>query len=129
MRVLEIEWRHLDKEGNTCIRCSDTGQTLHRVAAELAEECRPHGWEIKFRETKLTEKEIQESNTILVDGKPLEKILKNATAGWSLCPSCCELTGDSQTCCRTIEFEGKTYESIPAHLIRQAVCEIAQCCQ
>ena len=128
MKTLEIEWRHLDKEGNTCIRCSDTGEALHKVVAELAQECRPCGWDIKFRETKLTEKEISESNIILLNGKPIEKILPNAVAGESHCQSCCELTGNSSTSCRTIESDGKAYESIPSYLIRQAVCAIAQCC-
>ncbi len=128
MKTLEIEWRHLDKEGETCVRCSDTGEALHQTVAQLAEECRPRGWDIRFRETKLTPERISESNLILIDGKPIEAILPNAAAGLSLCPSCCELTGVSSTCCRTLEFKGKTYESIPAHLIRQAVCAIARCC-
>ena len=111
MKTLEIEWKHLDKEGNTCIRCSDTGKALHKVVAELAEECRPHGWDIKFKETKLTDKEILESNIILLNGKPIEKILPNAFAGESDCQSCCKSTGSSSTSCRTIEFDGKTYRS------------------
>ena len=128
MKTLKIEWRHLDKEGNTCIRCSDTGETLQKVVAELAEECKPYGWDIKFIETKLTVKEISESNIILINDKPIEKILPNAAVGESHCQSCCELTGNSSTSCRTIEFERKAYESIPSYLIRQAVCTITQCC-
>jgi len=129
MKTLDIEWRHFDKEGNTCIRCSDTGEVLHSVVEELSEECRPCGWDIKFRETKLTEREISESNIILLNGKPIEKILQNALAGESHCQSCCELTGSTSTSCRTIEIEGRSYESIPSHLIRQAVCAVAQCCK
>ena len=128
MKTLEIEWKHFEKEGNTCIRCSDTGQALNKVAAELAEECRPYGWDIKFKETKLAEKGISESNVILLNGKPIEKILQDSVAGESYCQSCCELTGNSSTSCRTIEFDGKIYESIPSYLIRQAVCTIARCC-
>lgn len=128
MKTLEIEWRHLDIDGNTCIRCSDTVEALDKVVAELAEECRPCGWDIKFRETKLTEKEISESNIILLNGIPIEKILPNSVAGESHCQSCGELTANSSTCCRTIESDGKSYESIPSYLIRQAVCEITQCC-
>ena len=128
METLEIEWRHFDKEGNTCDRCSDTGQALYKVVAELSEECRPYGWDIKFRETNLTQNEISESNIILLNGKPIEDILQNAVAAESHCQSCCDLTGNPSTCCRTIEFEGKSYESIPTDLIRKAVCTIAQCC-
>ena len=128
MKMMKIEWRHLAVEGNTCLRCTDTGQTLNRVVAELAEECRPFGWNIEFKETKLTEKEISQSNIILINGKPIEQILQNATAGESHCRSCCEMIGNPSTNCRTIEFKGKSYESIPAYLIRRAVCEIARCC-
>ncbi len=128
MKILEIEWRHLDKEGNTCIRCSDTGEALHRVVTELTEECRPCVWDIKFKETKLTEKEISQSNIILFNGKPIEHILPNAVASESHCQSCCKLTGNSSTNCRTIELDGSSHESIPLYLIRQAACEIAQCC-
>jgi hypothetical protein len=128
MPVLEIEWRHFEKENNTCTRCSNTGQTLARVVAKLAEECRPQGWEIQFKETLLTENEISDSNMIRVNGQPIEQILKHAVVGKSLCPSCCQLIGKSATNCRTIELAGRVYESIPAHLIRGAVCAVAQCC-
>jgi hypothetical protein len=128
-KILEIEWRHLDREGETCFRCSDTGEALQKVVAQLGEECRPRGWDIRFRETKLSRERISESNLILIDGKPMETVLPGAAAGLSLCSSCCDLTGISSTCCRTVEFKGQTYESIPVHLIRQAVCTIAKCCR
>jgi tartrate dehydratase beta subunit/fumarate hydratase class I family protein len=34
MKRLEIEWRHLDKEGRTCDRCADTGDEVRRACAE-----------------------------------------------------------------------------------------------
>ena len=128
MKTLEIEWKHLEMDGNTCIRCSDTGKTLQQIVAGLAKQCRPSGWDIKFKETKLTQDKISESNMILLNGKPLEEILPNAAAGESLCQSCCKLTGLSSVCCRTVEFNGKSYEAIPAELIRRAVCAVAKCC-
>jgi len=128
MKTLDIEWKHYDKAGNTCARCSETGQTLQKVVTELAEECRPCGWDIRLKITTLTEAEIPESNLILLNGTPIETVLANAEAGESHCESCCDLTGNSSTCCRTIELDGESYESIPANLIREAVCNIAQCC-
>ena len=128
MNTLEIEWKHLDKSGNTCIRCSDTGEALQKVVGKLGEECRLCGWDIKFKETKLSESEITESNIILFNGKAIEDILPEAQASESHCQSCCEFTGNLSTSCRTVEFGGNSYEGIPASLIRQAVCEIAQCC-
>ncbi|MBI2987981.1 MAG: DUF2703 domain-containing protein [Deltaproteobacteria bacterium] len=128
MKQLEIEWRHLDKEGNTCSRCSDTGAALNQVVASLATECAPYGWEIALKETKLTEKEIDESNMILVNGMPIEKLLPDASTSQSHCASCCDVLGGESVCCRTIEYGEQSYEAIPARLIRQAICAVAQCC-
>lgn len=128
MKTLEIEWRHLEKDGYTCIRCSDTGEALNDVISKLADECKPHGWYITFKETKLTEKDISESNIILFNGKPIESVLPEAKASESHCGSCSELTDKPSTSCRTLEVGGKSYEGIPSSIIRQAVSEIAQCC-
>jgi len=46
MKTLEIDWRHLDKDGRTGLRCSDTLQSLQQVIQQLAAECAPHGVEI-----------------------------------------------------------------------------------
>ena len=127
MKTVEIEWKHLDKEGNTCIRCADTGKELGKFIGDLRKECRPHGIDILFKETKLTETEIQESNTILINGVKIEHILPQASASTSCCSSCCEFTGQ-ETYCRTINVAGFTYEVIPGRLVRDAVCQIAQCC-
>lgn len=74
MKTLVIEWKHLDMGGKTCARCSGTGEALQKVIGKLIEECKQTGWEIKFKETKLTEKNISESNVILFNGKPIEAI-------------------------------------------------------
>lgn len=127
MKTLEIEWKHLDVEGKTCARCSDTGEVLKTVIVKLARECRPLGWEIKFKETRLGEDRVAESNVILLNGKPIEELLPEARASQSHCESCSELTG-TPTSCRTVEFGGDTYEGIPASLIRRAAGQIIQCC-
>ncbi|MBT1075332.1 DUF2703 domain-containing protein [Geobacter grbiciae] len=119
MKDLTIEWRHYDKEGATCIRCSATGQSLEGVIAGLRDELSPQGVRIVFTETRLTEERISESNLILLNGIPLEELLAEAQASENTCQSCSCLTG-AETSCRTIEFEGKTHEEIPADLIRAA---------
>lgn len=128
MKTLEIEWRHLEKDGYTCIRCSDTGEALNEVISKIADECRPHGWDIIFKETKLTEKDVSESNLILFNGEPIESVLPEAKASESSCKSCSELISEPSTSCRTLELEGKSYEGIPSSIIRQAVCQITKCC-
>lgn len=128
MKRIEIVWQHLESSGNTCIRGSETGQELDVVVGQLAQECRPEGWEITFREIKLSEKELDQCNAILINGTLLEDILPNSRASKNHCPSCCDFTGNRQTCCRTVEFSRKSYETIPAALIKEAVCRVAQCC-
>jgi hypothetical protein len=123
MRELSIEWRHYEKEGATCLRCSATGKTLEEVVAELRAELAPRGIRITFTETQLTEGEIPLSNMILFNGVPLEELLIGAEVSENLCASCACLTG-AETFCRTIEYEGKTYEEIPEELIRKAVYKI-----
>lgn len=119
MKELIIEWRHFEKEGATCLRCTATGKTLEEVVAELCEELAPRGIRVIFSETKLSEGEIPQSNMILFNGVPLEKVLAGAEVSENLCVSCACLTG-TETFCRTIEYEGKTYEEIPEELIRDA---------
>ena len=126
MNTLEIEWRHLDKDGRTCLRCSDTLQSLQQVVQQLAVECAPHGVEIGYRETKLPIEQLPESNLILFNGIPLEAALPGASASESECQSCSDLCGEPRVC-RTVSVGGQTFEAIPAALIRRAACAVAQC--
>lgn len=118
---------HLDIEGKTCERCSDTGKEVRDVVQRLNEECRGRGVEIKLKETTLSEDEISKSNLILINGRPIEDILPDAERSESGCCSCSELTGKEESC-RTILQFGEVFETIPQKLIREAICEIAGCC-
>ena len=127
MKELEIEWKHLDVDGKTCDRCAGTGDEIHQFINRLHEECAVKGVHITLKEINLTEKEVEESNRIFINGVPLEDILPETTVSQNICSSCSDLLGSS-TCCRTIIHSGKEYETIPKQLIREAVCKIAQCC-
>lgn len=107
----------------TCLRCSKTGKTLNQIISELKKELKTKGIQIKFIETKLSEKEIQQSNMILINSKSLETILSGAKVDENYCSSCTCLTGN-ETYCRTIEYNGETYEEIPEEIIRKAVFKI-----
>lgn len=120
MRRLEIEWRHLDLDGGTCLRCSETGDSLHQVISEIREELETQGVELSFTETTLPEEDLPQSNLILINGRPLESILSGATAGENYCSSCSCLTG-RDAYCRTISYDGETYEEIPAAVIKKAI--------
>jgi hypothetical protein len=127
MKTLDIEWSHLDKDGRTCLRCSDTLQSLQQVIARLTAECEPRGVRIAYRETKLPFERLSQSNLILFDGIPLESVLSGASASENECLSCGDLCGQPSYC-RTVSVGGHAFEAIPAALIRQAACTVAQCC-
>ncbi len=120
MNHLEIEWRHLDIDGKTCDRCSDTGEAVRRVCKSLSEKLNASGWDVSFKETLLTQNEIADSNGILLNGIPLEEFLPQADTSENCCASCGELLG-SPTMCRTIEYQDKIYEALPESLILEAV--------
>lgn len=120
MKSLELEWRHLELDDGTCIRCSETGKSLEEVIAELEEELKPQGVELSFTETTLPEEKLPQSNMILINGRPMEDILAGAEASESYCSSCSCLTG-REAHCRTIRHDGEVYEEIPRKLIRKAV--------
>jgi hypothetical protein len=125
MRTLHIEWKHLDLDKGTCLRCSKTGKTLQQVISELKKELKEKNIQITFIETKLSEKKIQQSNMILIDGKPIESILSGAEIGENYCTSCSCLTGH-ETYCRTVSYKGETFEEIPEKLVRLAVFKTLQ---
>ena len=75
LKQLDIKWRHLDKDGDTCRRCSDTGKTLAQTVIDLMQECALHGVQVVYRETKLSVEEIPQSNVLLINGVALESLL------------------------------------------------------
>jgi hypothetical protein len=117
--TLTIEWRHYDKEGATCDRCAATGTSVKEVVAGLTNELVCKGITVVFTETKLSEEQMAQSNLILFNGILLEDLLGTATSAENDCQSCSCLTG-TDTVCRTVEYEGRSYEAIPGELIRQA---------
>lgn len=123
IKHITIEWRHLELNNETCLRCSKTGKTLYQVISDLQKELKSKGIEIIFNETKLSKQDIQQSNMILINDKPLEQILSRAKVSENYCESCSCITGN-EAYCRTIQYNGKTYEEIPEEIIRKAVFKI-----
>jgi hypothetical protein len=121
---LTIEWRHFAKEGETCARCSATGNNLIKVIADLIEDLKQRDVEVSFIETKLTEEQMAESNLILFNDVPIEDLLSDAEASENSCASCSCLTV-TETSCRTVMYDGQLYEEIPENLIRSAAYKAA----
>lgn len=120
MSKIIIEWKHFDKNGATCDRCSQTGSNLKEVITDLQKD-----FDIEFIETKLTEDQMSESNQIIINGKLLEDLIPNTKAGENFCSSCTDLTDNSSDChCRTINQGETIFEDIPNDLIKIAILNI-----
>ncbi|OGW67640.1 MAG: hypothetical protein A3H49_02810 [Nitrospirae bacterium RIFCSPLOWO2_02_FULL_62_14] len=122
MKNLHIEWKHYEKDGTTCERCGDTGQSLKQAVEKLRGELAGRNIGLTFTETILSEQDIPVSNSILFNGAPLETLIPGAKTSENHCRSCSELTG-RETRCRTVEVGNALYEALPEALIRQAALQ------
>ena len=127
MKTHLIEWKRLVKHGRTCDRCEDTGATLRRVVRDLNTGCAKARVRFRLKTIRLPAARLAESNAILIDGQPLERLVPGVRAVETDCPSCGELN-DKPSKCRALVADGRTHESVPADLIRAAVCRVADCC-
>jgi hypothetical protein len=127
MKTHLIEWKRLVRQGRTCDRCENTGATLRQVVRGLNTDCAKARVRFRLKTTRLPGARLAESNTILIDGQPLERLVPRLRAVETDCPSCGELTGKPSKC-RALEVNGRTRESVPAELIRAAFCRVADCC-
>ena len=113
--MLKIEWQRLVIDDETCPRCGSTEEELDRAVSILKSE----GYSIELSKKQISKAEFDaaplESNRVLINGKTIEELLSAKTG--SSC--CCDACGDAD--CRTVEYNSKTYETIPADLIIEAV--------
>ncbi|MBN1432098.1 MAG: DUF2703 domain-containing protein [Methanomicrobiaceae archaeon] len=119
--VLTVEWRHVGENiDSTCERCSTTGNILKEVLDEIEPLMSEKGIRIEVKETVLPNEKIGESNMILFNGIPLEKLVEGMEISHTPCESCACITGQDDVKCRAVNFEGEIYEAVPAELIRRA---------
>lgn len=118
MKKLVIEWKHLEIDGDTCNRCYDTGENLNNEIKRLNRSLQSKGIHVELLDTKLDPSQVKQSNLILFNGVPMEEII-NIGVLENHCDSCSDLIG-KDTSCRTVIFDGNTYEDVPAKAIRAA---------
>jgi len=126
MKTLAIEWKHLDKGGDTCLRCAETGKTVAEAVAKMKTACAREGIAVTFKETKLEPSRICESNEILFNGLAMHEILKGTKVSENVCESCSSLVG-ALTYCRTVKRGGETHEEIPESLSWEAARTVMGC--
>ena len=121
MKALIIEWKHLDVEGETCDRCSHTGASLVEEIRLLNSKLEARGVQLKLKETKLDKGMVHDSNLILINDIPIEKIIDIKVVD-NYCKSCSDLVG-SDTYCRAVHYKGKRFDDVPRIAIREAVAK------
>ena len=118
MKNLKIQWHRLMANGQTCPRCGDTGKEVEKASRSLEQSLAPLGIKVVLEKHQLTPGAFQQdpskSNRILINGRLLEEWL-GLKVGQS---PCCGPCGDAE--CRTVEGNGKIFETIPADLIVKA---------
>lgn len=125
MKTLPIVWQRLvSPEGKTCDRCGATHLELERAMEKLRQVLRPYDVEptLQIREIDMATFEANpvESNRIWIAGRPMEAWL-GADVGSS---RCCSVCGTSE--CRTVQFDGATYETIPGEMVVKAALAAVQ---
>ncbi len=119
MMELRITWQRLvDDQGQTCDRCSATGDAVKSAVQMLCEALAPLGIVVIAEERELSRTEFMraplESNRILIMDRVLEEWL-GAETGQSCC---CGPCGDEE--CRNVSFREQYYEAIPPELVLKA---------
>jgi len=119
LKTITIEWQRLvDSNGQTCNRCSCTGDATEAAFGKLKRCLAEAGIEVVLNKRSIDQTAFfadpLQSNQIMIDGRTVEAWL-GATTGHS---PCCGPCGDSE--CRTITVDDKTYEAIPEDLILRA---------
>src|SRR5688572_12803283 len=124
MKTYTVEWKHLDRNGRTCDRCHDTGANLRAVVRKLNTSLSSRRVRFRVKETLLKPDRLAESNSIIIDGQPLETVLPATRVTTTECGSCGELLGQA-TDCRAVTNDGTIHETIPAEMIHDALSKVA----
>lgn len=119
MTELKIRWQRLvDDHGQTCDRCTGTGDEIQTAAEILREALAPLGIAVVAEMKKINMSEFMsaplESNRVWIGNKPIEEWLR-AEVGQS---QCCGSCGEHE--CRTVSIGDQRYEVIPRELVLKA---------
>jgi hypothetical protein len=118
IRTLKIQWQRLIIDDQTCQRCGTTEAEVEKAFKSLKQSLNPLGIAVVLEKRSITQAEFEKnpskSNLIVIGDRSLEAWLQARTGQTSCCGPC----GDAE--CRTIETQGKIYETIPAELIIKA---------
>lgn len=117
-RSIVIESTVLRVDDETCDRCGDTVEAVRAAAAELTVALAPLGVRVTLVEHAATADEIESSNSVMINGRPIEELL-GAERVSTDCPSCADLLGES-TCCAAVRIGDTVQESFTVEQVKDA---------
>lgn len=118
-RAVEVEVKVLRVDGETCERCNASVTNARRAVDELAQLLSPLGVAVELVETPVTADDLAASNSVVVNGRPVEDWLGAARVSTE-CASCGDLCGDESVCCGALAVDGEVFESYSVEHIREA---------
>jgi hypothetical protein len=92
-----VEFDYLSVDGNTCDRCGDTHDAVRAAVSDARAALPSSVAVIDYLECELTPGRLDDSNRVLVNGRPAEEWLGGVSV-MSDCPSCSDLVGESVCC-------------------------------
>ncbi|MCS7133081.1 MAG: DUF2703 domain-containing protein [Aigarchaeota archaeon] len=118
MKTLRVRWKRLVHNNQTCPRCESTGEELEKAISILKEITAPLGIQVVLEKDELPIEAFHEnpleSNRIWINGRGIEEWLGGKVGS----SPCCDVCGPHN--CRTIQVDGKTYETITSDIIVKA---------
>lgn len=118
-KKLNVEFRYLDRDG--CSRCRETDKIVTKTMEELKKALKELDAEVIFKTRKLPKSKLHLSNSILINGEDLEKILnKNETEKTSICHGCSDIMKEKCEC-RAYSYKGKKSSHITKGMIKDAI--------
>ncbi|MHB1342227.1 MAG: DUF2703 domain-containing protein [Coriobacteriia bacterium] len=127
-----IETTVLRVEDETCDRCGDTVESVRTAVGELQTALAPLNVRVTLVEHAATAEEIESSNSVMVNGRPIEEWL-GAERVSTDCPSCSDLVGQS-VCCGAVKIDDVVQDSYTVEQVRDAaiaalgVVDVGGCC-
>jgi hypothetical protein len=116
---LLLEWQRLFEDPKDCERCSQTHLEIQKAVEMMSADTAFGNVDVQVKKYDLVPMEIAQSNTVSLNGLPLETLLEAEAVTMTSCTSCsCSM--DQDVDCRAVVIDGVTYEKIPAELIVKA---------
>lgn len=122
MRKLRVEFRYVDRK--TCSRCRTTDKNVKKTVQGLQKVLREKGVAVDFKTTRLPIRKLAQSNSILINGRDIERIIGRKKARSSICKGCSKIM-KSACECRTYMYHGKKYSYIPTTMIWEALAKVS----